>query len=448
MMRCLTHPLFLYLAVWAVAGAAYLAGMLAGVFPDPEPITVGAVLLNLLTFALGYLTWRLFVARRSSLVARYARKTSEACPERSRGAPRATRAALKLTALCGVLALALGLYRVAVVAAHSDSSFFALLANPGLLRLRLVMYIEASLGRISYIPMLISLTSSLFAIGFVLLGVFLYVDRTKSKYLYLAGFLVVGLAIGLTNLSRYEVTVNVLYLIFAYAVMSVSDSEVCPVGFAPPRPSADAVGGVNPTLHDPQTPGRRAGRDILLPLATVAVLFVAIDLLLGKSSAYAQPDRLRGALFSLYWYLASPLAAFNDFLSTFDGHYHLGEYTLFPFYKWLHRLDLVAAPQISFYGEMTYLPFMTNVYTYLRNLYEDFGLIGVAVVPYLLGWATCAVRPLAARRFAFLNLCVVLLVLLSFSFYNYFLMSSQVYLQVALAFLFFRFDLPTRPSLA
>ena len=94
--------------------------------------------------------------------------------------------------------------------------------HPGLLRLQLVRYIDASLSRIDLIPMLISLTSSLFAVGFVLLGVFLYIDETKTKYSYLAGYLIVALGIGLTNLSRYEVTVNVLYLVLVLLLPMVA----------------------------------------------------------------------------------------------------------------------------------------------------------------------------------------------------------------------------------
>jgi oligosaccharide repeat unit polymerase len=82
---------------------------------------------------------------------------------------------------------------------------------------------------------------------------------------------------------------------------------------------------------------------------------------------------------------------------------------------------------------------MANVFTYLRNLYEDFGILGVAVIPYLLGWAISAVRERARRHFGFLNLYVVLFVFIFFSFYNYFLISNQVYLQVLFGFVLFRY---------
>jgi oligosaccharide repeat unit polymerase len=407
MTRYLTNPLFLLVAVWTTAGGAYLLGVFSGLFPDLEPITAAAVLLSVLTFSLGYLTCVLLQRIMPPCA------SAPLLPSQPLEINRLARH-LRFTLLMGLLAMLLGLYRVVVIASYFDSSFFELITHPDLLRFRLVMYIEASLSRISIIPILISLTGCFFAIGFVLLGVYLYIAKGIVKYLYLASFLFITLTIGLTNLSRAEVTINILYLVLAYGLMVASSGG---------KSRRDVV------------------FDLLLPLASVVLVFVAVDQLLGKSSAYGHTDRLRGVLFSFYWYLASPLAAFNEFVSTFDGPYRLGQTMFYSFYKWLHRFALVPAADFSYFGEKTFLPFMANVYTYLRNMYEDFGMLGVAIVPYALGWITCAIRPKACRYFPFLNLYVILLVFILFSFYNYALMSNQVYMQIVFAFLFFRFEL-------
>ena len=42
----------------------------------------------------------------------------------------------------------------------------------------------------------------------------------------------------------------------------------------------------------------------------------------------------------------------------------------------------------------------------------------------------------------YLNLYLVLLVLVTFSFYNYYLFSNQIYLQILFGFVFFRYALP------
>lgn len=179
---------------------------------------------------------------------------------------------------------------------------------------------------------------------------------------------------------------------------------------------------------------------LLIPLLAVIVLFLAIDLLLRKSAAYGQVNRLQGFAFHLYWYIASPLAAFNDFLTTFNGAYEWGQNTFFPIYKWLCRFGLAPQAEMSVYGEKVYLPYVANVYTYLRNFYADFGLLGVALAPYALGWLTAAVQSQARRYVHYLNLYIVLLMFILFSFYNFFPSSNQIYLQILFGFLFFRYE--------
>ena len=401
------NPLFLFLTVWGATIALYLAGVVAGLFSPPQALTVGVLSLNIGTFSLGYLTWALLKGLPPQGVAPPRVDIKPLTPER-------IQRALSFTLLMGVIALLLMLYRVAVIAAGSGSSFLELLTKPDLLRSRLVIFIEMSVSQTSLMIMLISLTNGFFALGFVLLGVFLYIDTTARRYVYLSGFLLVALATCLVNLSRYDMTVSIMYLILAYCVVSSS------------------VRGEK---------RRRVARDLLLPAAAVVIIFVAVEMLLRKSGTYGQAGSLRGVLLSFYWYLASPIAAFNEFLANFQGDYSLGQKTFFPFFKWLYRLHLVAQPSISNYGEFVYIPYPANAYTYLRNFYEDFGLFGVTIVPYVLGWLTAAIKDRAARYSQFLNLYVFLLVPITFSFYSYPLLSSQFYLQILFGFVFFRYEI-------
>jgi len=406
MTRLIANPLFLFLAVWTGATSLYLTGVYTGTFPAPEPRTLPLVLLSVATFSLGYLTWTLLQGLRPGAGV-------PLLPTQPLTRERIARV-LRLCLLMGVIALLLVLYRIALIASRYNTSILDLLTQPEMLRLRLVLFIGRDVYQTSHMVILISLTSGLFSIGFVLLGVFLYVGTTAAKYFYLGAFLALSLAIGLLNLSRYEVTVNILYLILAYCLTYAADRH------------------------------RRLWRilpDLLLPLAAVLGLYIAIDVLLRKGLTYGRTGQVQGFLFSLYWYAASPLAAFNDWLSTFRGGYDLGQNTFFPLFKWFYRLHLVAEPDVSVYGEIIRIPYAANVYTYLRNFYEDFGILGVALGPYLLGWLTAAVRPRAGRCFHYLNLYVVLLVFILLSFYNYFLFSNQIYLQILFGFLFFRYEL-------
>jgi oligosaccharide repeat unit polymerase len=187
-------------------------------------------------------------------------------------------------------------------------------------------------------------------------------------------------------------------------------------------------------------------RDLLPPVAAVTVIFIAVELLLRKSATYGAAGNWRSVLFSFYWYLASPTAAFNEFLAAFPGGYSLGEKTFAPFLKWLSRLHLAAPPTVTVYGEFVWIPYPANAYTYLRNFYEDFGVLGVALLPYAFGALLGALKSRAERSFHFLNLYVFLLVPVIFSFYCYPLLSSQLYLQLVFGFLFFRYALVARPD--
>lgn len=60
MTRYFVNPLCLFYLVWGVATTLYVGGVWVGMFPWPQPLTIEALLLNLSTFSLGYLTWSLF----------------------------------------------------------------------------------------------------------------------------------------------------------------------------------------------------------------------------------------------------------------------------------------------------------------------------------------------------------------------------------------------------
>ncbi len=418
MMQCLVNPLCLFLLVWGVATASYAAGVWAGTFPFPGIVTVAAVLLSIVTFCLGYLTWSLF--------RRLEPEPADSLPALSQSLTVETLfRPLRFTLLMGVLALGLEMYRTIMIASYFETPWLDLVTHPELFRIQLVTYIGENIFRTSYVTMLLSLTSSVFSIGFVLLGVVLYLDPTGRKYVYLAAFLLISLIVGLIHLSRQEMTANAAYLALAYCFMLSLD-----------RSKADISG--RESSHGPH---RTWHIGLLIPVAAVMLLFGLIDVLLHKSSTYDQPNVFQGFLFQVYWYVAAPLAAFNEFVTTFGGDHQWGLNTFLPLYKWLCRLQLVPEADISVYGQMMYIPYPANVYTYLRSFYEDFGLLGVAVAPYLLGWATAVVRLQARRHFQFLNLYVVLLAFILFSFYNYFAFSNQIYLQVFFGFVFFRYEL-------
>ena len=408
MIRCAANPLLLFLVVWGVAVTLYLGGVATGLFPPPHALTVGALLLNVSTFSLGYLTLSLL---RELPPQRLEPLRADIDPL----LPRRIQRALAFTLLMGVIALPLTLYRITQTAAGSDTGLFELLTNPTLRRDHVIESFVTGAWQTRPTIMLMSLTNGFFVMGFILLGVFLRLDTTARRYVYLSGFLLVGLVTCLVNLSRYDMTTCVLYLVLAYGM------------------TAPATGGR--TDH-------RLFRHLLPPVLGVVLIFVVVELLLHKSATYHQTGGWRTHLFPFYWYLSSSVAAFNDFLGNFQGVHSLGERTFSAFFKWLHRFHLIGPHNFPFLYEFIHIPYGVNTYTYLRVFYEDFGLLGVAVVPYVYGGLMAALKDPARRYFPYLNVYILLLVPLLFSWFHYCLQSTQFYLQILFGFLLFRYDLP------
>jgi oligosaccharide repeat unit polymerase len=408
MIRCVTNPLLLFLAVWGLAITLYLGGVVTGLFPPPHALTVGALLLNVGAFSLGYLTLSLL---RGLAPQRIEPLQADIDPLLSQRMQRA----LTFTLLMGVIALPLTLYRITQTAADSHTGLFELLTNPTLRRNHVIESFVTGAWQTRPTIMLLSLTNGFFVMGFILLGVFLRLDTTARRYVYLAGFLLVGLVTCIVNLSRYDMTTWVLYLVLAYGMTA------------------------------PSTEGRtdrRLLRYLLPPVLGVALIFVVVELLLHKSATYHQTGGWRTGLFPFYWYMSSSVAAFNDFLANFHGVHTMGERTFMALFKWLHRFHLIGPHHFPFLYEFIYIPYGVNTYTYLRVFYEDFGLLGVAVVPYVYGGLMAALRVPARRHFPYLNVYILLLVPLLFSWFHYCLQSSQFYLQVLFGFLLFRYDWP------
>lgn len=94
---------------------------------------------------------------------------------------------------------------------------------------------------------------------------------------------------------------------------------------------------------------------------------------------------VRGAFLHLYTYATGPLAAFGNFLDSFDGKHTFGIAQFLPVYNIVNRIMGGILPKYDLLYEFTTVPFETNIYTYLREAYTDFGLFGVILTPLLLG---------------------------------------------------------------
>lgn len=88
---------------------------------------------------------------------------------------------------------------------------------------------------------------------------------------------------------------------------------------------------------------------------------------------------------SVYLYLSSHPGVFNAYwkaggeIAPFPG-----SYTFAPIFRILARFDL--ADEVPFFQKFYNTPIYTNTGTYLRELHSDFGVAGILVAPYVLGF--------------------------------------------------------------
>lgn len=410
MMRCLVNPLCLYLAVWGLVVALYVEGLNVEFFPPATPEVFWAVGLHVAAFGFGYVTWVLL--RRT--------KTSTGVLHAPALAPlnaRSLRTYLHVTLFFGFLAVVMCAVRVVVLARTHEIDLWRLITDSHLWRQTLTLRITPDMMAVRLCTIAITLTCSVFSIGFVLLGALLYFGRSRWRYGTVLLFLLAALGIGLLSIARKEVTINLLFMALSYLFLHQQYRT---------RRTIEVVG------------------HLVAPVAALAVLFLLVDALLQKGANYDPSSRLMGFLVSVYWYIASPLAAFGEFLKTHDGNWRLGQSVFLPIYKWLARAHLVPVPDSMsiIYMEKIHIPYMANVYTYLRNIYEDFGFVGLGVIPYLLGLLSAAVQSRAGRSCGYLNLYMIVLIVIVFSFYDHLLISNQYYFQAFFGFVFFRSRLP------
>lgn len=408
MTACLVNPLFVYLAVWSSVAALYAGGLWTGLFPPAAPKLAWAVALNVATFSLGYLTWNLLGWL----------KAADGAPRAQRGYAETADELedyLNVTLKFGLLAVVLCAGRIVVLAHTYKIDLQRVVSDPYLWQLILTSIITEDMIAVRLCTIAISVATSVFSIGFVVLGLWLYIERNQRRYRYVLLFLAMSLGIGLLSLARKQVTINILFTVLSYLL-------------------------AHQLYHTRRL--REIAWHLGAPIVALAALFLIIEALLEKGATFERQDPLTGFLFSLYWYLASPLAAFGEFLKTHDYDWRLGQSLFFPIHKWLVRFHLLAQADTTsiVYMEKIYIPYPANVYTYLRNIYEDFGFFGLAIIPYFLGAIAAGVQYQARRLLSYLNVYMVVLIVIIFSFYDHLLVSNQFYMQILFGFILFRHE--------
>ncbi len=89
---------------------------------------------------------------------------------------------------------------------------------------------------------------------------------------------------------------------------------------------------------------------------------------------------------SVYLYLSSHVGVLNRYLEENKENVKIGENTFAAVYNLLEKFGI--GDRIPYDVPGYYLPMWTNTGTYLRDLHADFGVFGVILVPYLIGFFT------------------------------------------------------------
>jgi oligosaccharide repeat unit polymerase len=139
-------------------------------------------------------------------------------------------------------------------------------------------------------------------------------------------------------------------------------------------------------------------------LFTVLVFVWLMGNFLGKTEAVLQFATLPlpGFVLHIANRVAGPLASLDFVLRHHSGNFLLGYATFHAPAEFLHRVGLLGEyVDVSYVSinPVTNWPTSFVTYTYLRFLYDDFGLFGVIIIPFLLGflsthlYVTVYVRP-------------------------------------------------------
>ena len=87
---------------------------------------------------------------------------------------------------------------------------------------------------------------------------------------------------------------------------------------------------------------------------------------------------------SIYLYSSAHVVVFDKYLQMDSEKSEFLQYTFQPIYNILAKFDIVEKTQ--FYHDGYYIPVWTNTGTYLREMHADYGIWGIILVPYLLGF--------------------------------------------------------------
>jgi len=151
----------------------------------------------------------------------------------------------------------------------------------------------------------------------------------------------------------------------------------------------------------------------------LSLLIFGMTAITGKSewSSHHPHTLIDGLPFiaQLYDYFTISLSRFNDVSIHDSPEYSLGWSSFRPLMYVLYKIGVFSTySDTEYLFEDYWLPFYGNVSPAIRFFYEDFGVVGVFVIPYLFMLISCSLQIQLARRFSFGKFAVLISFVLAF----------------------------------
>lgn len=146
--------------------------------------------------------------------------------------------------------------------------------------------------------------------------------------------------------------------------------------------------------QEKRLPATRKGRGLLAFGIVLVTFLVAAEFVrntrggfedfYGTSSELRKFEHTAILTPSMYLYLSSHCGVFNAYWKAGSENPFPGSNTFAPFFRILAKAGI--ADEVPYYQKFYNIPFGSNTGTYLRELHADFGLAGILVAPYALGF--------------------------------------------------------------
>lgn len=131
----------------------------------------------------------------------------------------------------------------------------------------------------------------------------------------------------------------------------------------------------------------------------------AVERFYGASTALNKLEKQAFITPSIYLYLSSHVGVFNAYWKAGGEPSFPGATTFAPVYRILSRVGV--AEETPYFQKFYNIPIATNTGTYLRELHSDFGIAGILLTPFLLGFICTALWLRVKKRMHFATIALL-----------------------------------------